>query len=290
MRRALSLLSSVVLLLGVLVGCQPQSGPPPLKTRPREYKRIVSLSPGTTEIFSSALSAQGLVGRTAACNFPTYIVDKTPVVAQVKPDWEKLRETRPDFIIYDAALYSPQDVAKLKETGATLFGFTAKNLDEFKTQLFELANFFGGATRASEYYDKILLERSNATGNSPDPRHKVAVLLPGPNGQHMIMGTKSFLADVVTAAGSVPVGPDSDKFVPLTPEALVSFNPDFIIVPGKDVNDASGALLVARDPRFKNVKAVKEGHIGAVVGDVLLRMGSRIDTCIRGIYRITSNG
>lgn len=289
MRRALSLLSSTLLLLGVLVGCQPQSGPPPLKQRPRDYKRIVSLSPGTTEIFTATLSAQGLVGRTAACNFPTYVVDKTPVVAQVKPDWEKLRETRPDFIIYDAALYSEQDVAKLKETGATLFGFTAKNLDEFKVQLFELANFFGAATRASEYYDKIQLEKSNALSSVADPRKKVAVMLPGPNGQHMILGKNAFLADVVAASGGEPVGPDADKFVPLTPEALVSLDPDYIIVPAKNVEDASGALLVTKDARFKNVKAVKEGHVRAIVGDVLLRMGSRIDTCIRGIYRITSN-
>lgn len=288
MRRALPLLSSVLLLLGVVVGCQPQSGPPPLKIRPRDYKRVVSLSPSTTEIVAASLTTPALVGRTASCNFPAYSVEKAPIVAQVKPDWEKLREAKPDFIVYDATLYSPQDVAKLKETGATLFGFTAKNLGEFKVQLFELANFFGSATRASEYFDKIELERGNATGAAPEPRRTVSIILPGPNGQHMILGKNAFLADVVKAAGGEPAGPDADKFVPLTPETLVSLNPDFIIVPAKDQQDASGAMLIAKDPRFKNVKAVKEGHLGAVVGDVLLRMGSRIDTSIKGIYRIIS--
>lgn len=288
MRRALPLISSVLLLLGAVVGCQPPAGPPPLKIRPRDYKRVVSLSPSTTELMASSLTTPQLVGRTAACNFPSYTTAKVPVVAQVKPDWEKLREAKPDFIVYDAALYSPQDVAKLKETGATLFGFTAKNLNEFRVQLFELANFFGSATRASEYVDKIELERGNANSAAPEPRRKVAVVMPGENGQHMILGKDAFLADVVKAAGGEPAGPAADKFVPLTPETLVSLDPDFIIVPAKDQQDASGAVAIAKDPRFKNVKAVKEGHIGALLGDVLLRMGSRLDVSIRGISRIIS--
>ncbi|MGV3614823.1 MAG: ABC transporter substrate-binding protein [Fimbriimonas sp.] len=288
MRRASPLLS-VLFLLGVLVGCQPQSAPPPMKFRPREYKRIVSLSPGTTEILAANFSVQNIVGRTSSCNFPTFATDKIPVVATVKPDWEKLRAARPDFIAYDAVLYSPQDVAKMKETGATLFGFTAKTVDEFQVQVFELANFVGSAARASDYVDKIQLERANATGTAPEPRQKVAVIMPGANGQHMILGKDSFLADVVRNAGGEPVGPAADRFVPLTPEALVSLNPDLIVVPAKDAKDAAGARLVANDPRFKNVKAVRDGRIRAMIGDVLLRMGSRVDTCIKGIYRLISS-
>ena len=288
MRRALSL-SFIPLLLGVLIGCGPQEAPAKLKQRQRTYTRIVSLSPGTTEILAASLSVSNLVGRTAACNYPTYITEKTPVVGSVKPDWEKLREARPDFIVYDAALYTPQDVAKMKETGATLFGLTAKNIDEFQLQLFELANFVAPASRASEYVDKIHQERQNATGNAAENRPKVSVILPGVNGQHMILGTESFLADEVRAAGGEPVGPKTDKFVPLSPESLLTFNPDAIVVPARDPKDSAGALAVANDPRFKGVTAVKDRRIGAVLGDVLLRTGSRVDTCIKGIYRIITS-
>jgi iron complex transport system substrate-binding protein len=287
MRRALPLLS-VLLLLGVLVGCQPQDTRVPLKRRDREFKRVVSLSPGATEILAGSLGTSNLVGRTESCNYPSYIADKTPVVASVKPDWEKLRGARPDFIVYDATLYSPQDVAKMKEVGASLFGFTAKTLDEYRTQVFELANYVGGSTRASDYLDKVQLEKSAAQGVAPEPLRKVAVIMPGANGQHMILGTDSFLADVVRASGGEPVGPKADRFVPLTPETLVSLNPDAIVVPAKDQSDSSGALAVARDPRFRSVNAVKERRIGAVLSDVLLRMGGRVDTCIRGISRIIS--
>lgn len=284
MRRALPLL---LLLTVGLSGCANQSSVVPLKVRDRNYQRVVSLSPGTTEIVCSTLMAtQKLVGITRSCNWPDSALKGKAVVAGVKPDYEKLKATNPDFIVYDASLYSEGDIAKLKELGATTFGFTAKNLNQYKTQLFELANFLGGASYVSTYWDKVRSESTAALALAPENRKKVAVVMPGPNGSDMVLGTDGFIAEMIRSTGGEPVGPKADKFVPLTPETLVALDPDIIIVPASNSTDTKGAEMVMRDARFRNLKAVKNGKVRAILGDVLLRMGARVDLCLKGLSAI----
>lgn len=284
MRRGLPLL--LLLSLG-LAGCANQTANVPLKVRDREYRRVVSLAPGATEVVAAILyKTDALVGRTQACNYPETSISAKPVVATVKPDYEKIKELAPDFIIYDATLYSDADIAKLKETGATLFGLKAKSIDQFSVQMFELANFIGTASQVSDYVDKIHGEAAEAQGDAHDPQRKVAVVMPGANGNHMIAGTDSFVADEVRSACGEPVGPQADKFVPLTPETLVSLNPDVIIVPASSSTDAKSAETILKDPRFKTVTAVKEKRVGAILGDVLLRTGARVDKCIAALSGI----
>lgn len=286
MRRAILVTSALLCLVASMAGCKQESGAVPFRVRDRQYRHVVSLSPSTTELVASTLGVTQLSGRTEACNFPTYVTQKTPVVASVKPDYEKLRAVNPDFIVLDSSLYSPQDIEKIKAIGATTFIFSPKNLDQFSDQLYGLANYLGGSSKASEYLAKIEAEQSSAAAASVDPKKKVAIMMSGGNGNFYILGSESPFADVVRAAACEPIGPKSDKFVPLSPEMLVEQNPDVIIVSASDKKDAKGAEAILKDARFKNVKAIKEGHVRAIVADVLLRMGSRVDTLINRISMI----
>lgn len=283
MRRVLPVVALLSTLIS-LFGCQPQEAPVPLRQRPREYRRVVSLSPGVTEILISTFQVNP-VGRTAADNYPPHNLEKIPVVATVKPDYEKLREVQPDLIVLDGTLFSDQDIEKLKQTKATIFILKPKDIDDFRLQLFDLGNVVGTGTKAQDYVTRIRTEIANAKGAVAGDHRKVMVLMPGGNGSYMAAGTESFVADEVRGAGGDPVGPKADRFVPITPEAIAEANPDAIIVPAQDGKDASGALTVLKDARLKNTPAVKENRVGAVLGDVILRTGARVDTAIKALYQ-----
>ncbi|RYG87739.1 cobalamin-binding protein, partial [bacterium] len=94
MRRALLVLLPLAsLVLGGLAtgGCQ-QAQAIGGKARPTIYRRIVSLSPSTSEVLVS--NGIPLSGRTAACDYPAN-VKSVPVVAGVKPDYEALAKVKP---------------------------------------------------------------------------------------------------------------------------------------------------------------------------------------------------
>lgn len=267
----------VFLISLVVIGCketQTVGGKP----MPKPVASIVSLSPSTTEITMIG-AFDRLRGRTRSCNFPSGL-DSIEIVGDVKPLYEKIVAVKPEVIVLEGSLYSPADIEKLKSTvpGATLIEFKASTVDSFIDQLYR----FGSATNTeldiSRYVDKIRAARSRFSSN-PSPA-KVAVVMGGGSEPLMVNGTKSFLADVVRAAGMEPVGPDTDKFSPTSPEALLALGAKAIFVP-EDPN------VVLNDPKLAALEAVRNKKVFGVEADVLLRAGSRVDTLIDALGRLS---
>ena len=253
-----------------------------MAVRPKHYTKVVSLSPSLTEIIASDGDSSVLKGRTAACNYPPSVLLKVPIVASVKPDYEAITKIAPELILYDSSLYSPQDIDKLKATHADLFAIDAQTIDEFEKQLYTLGSMLGWETRFNDYIDRVDVEKKAAEASPLSPAPKVAIVMPGQSGDDYIAGTDSFLADVVKTCGGQLVGPKGSQFVPLNAESFVSLNPDVIITNGSKA-DLGGPALIANDPRFKTITAVKQGRIKAINSDVLLRRGQRVDELIKGI-------
>lgn len=286
MRRALSLIVLPLSIAFGLAGCNKQRGQAPLKLRPHNYQKIVSLSPSTTEILSGALTVT-IIGRTQADNYPSQVTS-VPVVASVKPDYEKIASLGPDLIVYDGSLYSPQDIEKLKSTGAALFKIDANNLEDFKKQIYELSSLVGQEITGSGYVDRITIEFGAGKGGVPKPGPKVAVLMASASGHHYIDGTDSFVDNVAKDLGGTPVGPKGTEFVPLSPEAMAGYDPDVIVVDGTKT-DTAGVEALLKDPRFASLKAIKTKKVRVIDRDILLRRGSRVDSLVKGLARAMAN-
>lgn len=285
----------LVFLAAFLVGCGKVTNFGGKPTRPPE--RVVSLSPSTTEIISfDGLNGQ-LVGRTTSCNYPLYIDKLVPVYGSVKPDYEKLATVKGlSLVVYERALYSDADIAKLKEIGIPLFEFHAKDLEDFRESLKDLGQTLGAPLTTSQYLDKIQNSIEKAKASPPAKPAKVAVMT-----GNMIVGKNSFLADVIKTCGGTPAGPDADKFVPANPEQLIADNPDAVILAAdisKYVADKRKQQEIAqqvhdafaKDPRYKSLNAVKNDKIFPMDADVLLRQGVRVDKLIEAIATVVQAG
>ena len=256
-------------------------------------QREVSLSPSTTEILMVQGDSTRLKGRTSSCDYPLGL-DSVPIVAGVKPDYEKLEQVAPDFVIYDAGLYSPADIEKIKSIKGVhvAYELNANNIEDFEKQLRELGVILMQSMKMSQYIDKIEGERE-AAKSAPLPKPLKVAAFTG----DWIDGTKGFLADVIRSAGGQPAGPDVDRFVPADPEALIQSNPDVILL-ATDItraeSDAGKKKEVMQravdqfmaNPKFRSVKAVMSRHVYPVDGDVLLRRGSRVDVLIHAMGTI----
>lgn len=271
-----------------LAGCaeSPQrAGGVPNKT---PVTSVVSLSPSTTELVQILNFSGILKGRTQADDFPPTVAN-LPVVASVKPDYEKITEIKPNLVLLDASLYNEGDMAKIKELGFETYVVDAKTVKEFETEVYELGAKIAGEMNASEYVDKIRAQTEAAQANMLDPRPKVAVIMPGEGTEHWINGVDSFLSDVIRSAGGEPVGPKADRFVSLSPEFFLTVDPDVIVVPFAVVRDKREETqrnaervfrTVSNDPRLRNLRALKRGAVVPVDQNVLLRRGSRVDRLI----------
>jgi ABC-type Fe3+-hydroxamate transport system substrate-binding protein len=226
-------------------------------------------------------------------------VGSVPVVASVKPDYEKVTQVKPDLVVYDAEVFNAQDIEKIKGLGFETFVIDAKTIPDFVRQVQLLGSKVAAETNASKYADKVLESYRSAQADPIATPPSVAVLLPGEGTEHMIAGASSFVSECVKAAGGTFVGPDSDKYVSLSPEFLISENPSLIVIPfTKDAqSDAksrvSAEAAVSRllaDGRLANVSAIKSKKILPVDGDVLLRRGYRLNTLIDDLHRRFAGG
>jgi len=281
MRRALPFLFLLVFVF--MTGCSQRQVK--LERRPKFYRSLVSLSPSTTEILCSDADANTIKGRTASCNFPPNMMANIPVVASVKPDYELIQQVKPDMIVYDKGLYSDQDIEKLKGTGAELFGLDATTVEDFVKQLYVLGSKLAWETRFNDYIMRIETEKRAIEGTPYDPRPNVAIILPDASGNDLICGTDSFLADVVRITGGKLVGPKGSQFLPLSAENFVALDPD-VIVTTHTKDSQVNPKLIAADPRFKTIKAVKTSRIRALQADVLLRKGQRVDDLIKAMRQV----
>jgi iron complex transport system substrate-binding protein len=191
---------------------------------------------------------------------------------------------RPDLIVYDASLYSDQDVEKLKTLKADMFAVSANTIRGFIEEMFALGQLIGSEKTLNDYANRILVE-ADANSDSGATRRKVAVIMPGNGSADYIAGTKSFVADAVRTVGGEPVGPESDRFVVASPESIVALNPDVIIVPATKQN-MKGAQAVATNPKYRTINAIKNNHISAIDQDVLLRRGARVDTLLKATRQV----
>ena len=263
------LLGSVFIALLVLVGCkQPvhYGGVP----RKAFFKSIVSLSPSTTEMVG--LAGIMLIGRTQACNYPRSM-SSVPVVADLKPDYEKITQIHPDLILLDRDLYGDSEIQKLKETKAVVKVVGSDTVEGYIKDFYTLGNLISGEANINEYIIRVRKQITASQGEKPGKELKAAFIIPDASGHHMIAGTKSFQADVVRIIGATPVGPDSNKFEMLNAEFLMTQNPDFIFIAGDEKRFLA-------DTRFANLRAVKSKNILSLDQDIALRKGSRVDEFI----------
>jgi iron complex transport system substrate-binding protein len=280
--RRVSLFVSLICLIS-LFGCKNQEGVVGGKIHEPQSHTVISLSPSTTELVSLYGMNYQLIGRTRSCNYPTTI-EKVPIVADVKPDYEKIAGLKPGLIVYDAGLYSPADVQKLNQTGTSLVEIKGDTIDQFVESLYGLGKALHAETQISEYIDTILQTRASAMADPLPPSIKVAILLSSQTGG-MVAGMDSFQADALRAAGATPVGPPGKMFMTMSPESFVEMNPDMVVLATTKAAGPRAVDGLLSDPRFKSVKAIRNRKILVLDEDVVLRRGQRVDKLIDAMHR-----
>lgn len=267
----------------LFAGC---SAPPPQvggKIPDKVYARVISLSPSLTELMALLNATNVLVGRTAVDTRPNYIKNIT-IVANPKPDIEMIIKMQPDLVLVEENLINPAELAKLQaQKGFDVAVFNIDSIQQWEETVSKLGVLLQAHSRASEVIDRVHQAKANAILPKSTYRPRVMVAMGG--SPPWVAGTKSYQADVVRAAGGVPVGPNEDRFVAVNPESIVQLNPDIIFV--------SDSVSKFTGPAWSATRAARDGEILQVNEDTLLRTGADLEQLIaamsKEIRRVGSN-
>ncbi len=280
-----SLWLSIVILCW-LGGCGEQDEP--VASSEEDKMRIVSMAPNLTEILFALGLDEEIVGVTRHCNYPPEALTRRQVGTFWQPDVEAVLAIRPSLLV---TLDLPQQrplIERLERLGSTVV--TVEDFESFD-QLYEGIAAVGQAVERQAQAE-AMVNRLQATqdtmpsgcGDRTPPR----ILWVIQRQPLRVAGRATYINEMIEAVGGVnAIGPTVNVYPPISAEDVIAAWPDVIIEPAnmpdqKAVQARSAAAFYAA---FRRVPAVQNDRIFVLDGDLVSRLGPRLDEALETIAR-----
>jgi iron complex transport system substrate-binding protein len=224
-------------------------------------RRVVSLSPSTTELLFALGAGSALVGRTRWCDYPAAASAIPSVGDGLRPDVELVASRQPDLVVLYASQTNHEAVAQLERLGIATVSVRLDRLND----LGRVARLLGRLVGRQSAADSLVLQfsrqldsaRASTQPSGTRPRVAVVVWDRPP----IVIGAGSFLNDLLQLAGARNVFDDLPQpSVATTIEAIAERDPDALLVLGDTV-----PAFAAR-AEWHVLRAVRQGRLVRVSG------------------------
>jgi iron complex transport system substrate-binding protein len=251
---------------------------------PDNPRRLVSLAPNITEIVYALGLADELVGDTDQCDFPFEAKNKPRVGAMLNPSLEKIVALKADLVLGTPSANRRETADQLERMGIPLYGVTASTLAGTLSSIENLGQVLGHGPEAKMLVARLQARISRVEKTSkgqPSPKVLFVVWYR----PLITVGSKTFIADVIRAAGGIPVGDNlKGEWPRLNLEELLRRDPDVILLPKTD-SFSPGLNEFRTLPGWKSLRAVKEGRM-YFVSETIMRPGPRIVDALEEVAAI----
>jgi iron complex transport system substrate-binding protein len=221
-------------------------------------QRIVSLAPSNTEILFALGLDDKIVGTTDYCDYPQAAKTKPRVAGYSNPNIEKLLSLEPDLVVAES-IHERMVLPALERLGLTVVVTRATSLEVVLHDIELLGQITGRSKAATQIVtsmkariDAIVSKTSTLT-----PEQRPRVLYVCWHAPIWTMGSETFIDDLIWKAGGMNVfAADFKQSRAVSLEAVVTKNPEVIIVSGMGT---AGDLIynaILREERLKDVDAI----------------------------------
>lgn len=194
--------------------------------------RIISLSPGATELLFAAGAGDDVVGVVNYSNYPE-AAKKLPIIGSLKRlDVEKLLSLSPDLVIAWITGNPKEQTEQLEELGLTLYYLEPRDFEDVASAIERLSTLAGtqvvGEREAVRFRKGIASLRDEYADRSPVP-----VFYQVWDQPLMTVNGKHFIHEVIELCGGQNVFADQDRLVPrIDRESVLAQNPEAIVAGG----------------------------------------------------------
>ena len=254
----------VIFLLVILASAHEINGSSP--------KRIISLSPSITEILFEIGSGNQVIAVDNLSNYP----NEAPItdISAYDPNVEAISLLNPDLVILSYNIKNLK--AALKKIGIeTIYLPAPLNFEDILDQIDYLGLQTGNEDKAKKLISKMknrmkTLQKLRENETATKIYHEI-----DPN--YYSPSKFSFIGDIYQKLNYKNVADKADisnlGYPKLSPELIISENPDLIILPGKDNKYVEKVKL---RPGWGYIEAVKKNNFLLTNNDIASRWGPRI--------------
>ncbi len=262
------LLLSAMLLAPAIFSKQDSLKPKPLTGKPQ---RIVSMSPGNTEIVFALGAGDRVVGVTSYSDYPEEAKSKPTIGGYHAPDVEKIVALSPD-IVFAMTDIQAKYIQILKQAGIRVIAVEPKSLPEILTAIDIISEAIGEQERGNKLHRELadqLAEVRRLVGSAPLKRTFLEVW----DTPLLTVGRQSFIHDLISQAGGINVSADKNvDYTPCDTEQLYAYNPEVYVVLSHSRDDVRSLII---NPNLGDIQAVKNNQVFSITDDLLQRPGPR---------------
>ncbi len=262
------LLLSAMLLAPAIFSKQDSLKPKPLTGKPQ---RIVSMSPGNTEIVFALGAGDRVVGVTSYSDYPEEAKSKPTIGGYHAPDVEKIVALSPD-IVFAMTDIQAKYIQILKQAGIRVIAVEPKSLPEILTAIDIISEAIGEQERGNKLHRELadqLAEVRRLVGSAPLKRTFLEVW----DTPLLTVGRQSFIHDLISQAGGINVSADKNvDYTPCDTEQLYAYNPEVYVVLSHSRDDVRSLIT---NPNLGDIQAVKNNQVFSITDDLLQRPGPR---------------
>jgi len=249
----------------------------PAKDAPR---RVVSLSPSTTEAVFALGAGASLVGRSRYCDHPPEAARLPVVGGYADPSIEAILALSPTLVVSARGPAGPALEQALRAHGAATYFPETESFAQIEEMLTELGRQLGAEAGAAGSVARLRAQR-RAVEEAVRSRPRVRVALLFDTAPVVAAGPGSFPDELIRISGGENAVTRGGAYPSVPVEHLLALDPDLLIDGAAEAHEgapsAASRLAALREaPGWRELRAMREGRVRLLASAAALRPGPRI--------------
>ena len=247
-------------------------------------QRIVSLSPSTTEILFALGAGDRVVGVTSYCDYPEEAKKVEKIGDYDEPNMELIRKVQPDVVL---AGYVKEETAEaLEKMGIPVIITEAEDFDTIYHSIKLVGEITGTAAEAEAIINGMKSKIAEIEAKTKD-KGKPRVFYLVWKDPLFTAGSKTFINDVIKAAGGINVAEKVEGWANYSAEEMIKDNPDMLIAALHSTDEGMTREDLSGDRLFSLLECVKQGRVYIMPDDnIISRPGPRIVQAIEDMSKV----
>lgn len=268
----------VFVLVGALLACGGRQASEEI-----EFKNLSLITAGGTvsEVVVGLGYLDQIIATDITSTFPASLQQLPSIGYRNQIKGEGLMALGADMILAEEGYLTEDVLEQLKLAGIKVQLFKKPtSIDGTYRLIQEVATFLDETAKGDELIAQVKADEqalqtyleNNPIADSPT----VAFIMARGLETVFLAGDETFASEIIQMAGGRPAGTGFKDFIPLTPEALVSLNPDYLLFFDSGLGTIGGKEGVKQIKGADQTSAFKKGNILSFDGQYLSGFGPRV--------------
>jgi iron complex transport system substrate-binding protein len=242
-------------------------------------RRVISLSPSTTETMFAVGAGSLLVARSRYCDYPPEALRLPSVGGYVDPSFEAILALTPDLVTGARGPAGPGLTEKLEAKGIATYFPATESMHQIDEMVLGLSTRVGHAEDGARLVATMKRDR-DAIAAAVDARARPRTLLLFGLAPIVAAGPGSFPDEMITLAGGTNVigaGKTTTTYPTIDFEHVLALDPDVIL----DAAVMEHRSVAELGSTWSAVRAVRAGRVIPLSNEAVLRPGPRVAEGLR---------